>query len=105
MNTSKNNSDFGLDEEIIKTIRDTVGKYPEVIEVVIFGSRAMGNWKPGSDIDMALKGSVKADTVTDISAFLNQRAPRFPYKVDVVAYESITNQALKEHIDANGKTL
>ena len=47
---------YGLLERDLKYILEAVRKYPEIEKVIIFGSRAMGNYKPGSDIDIALKG-------------------------------------------------
>ena len=97
---------FGLDEETLNTIEDAVKPYPEIEEVVIYGSRALGNFKLASDIDLALKGKHLTSRATDaLRAFLNDAAPRFPYKVDVLNYHDISNSALKKHIDEFGKLL
>ncbi len=45
---------FGLTDRDIQTIHDILYKYPEVSLVHIFGSRAKGTSKPGSDIDLAI---------------------------------------------------
>ena len=47
---------YGLLDRNLKFILEAISKYPEIEEVIIFGSRAMGNYKKGSDIDLALKG-------------------------------------------------
>lgn len=49
-------ADFGLWESDLLAIRRVLEKYPEVRQALIFGSRAKGNYKPGSDVDIALKG-------------------------------------------------
>lgn len=93
---------FGLKSSDIDLIVKTLRRYPEVEEAMIFGSRAMGNYKPGSDVDIALKGNVTSHAVTNISAELNEQLP-LPYKFDVVAYSAITHKPLIEHIDQYGK--
>ena len=45
---------FGLTERDMQTIQDIFNKYPEVEVVHIFGSRAKGTFKIGSDVDLAL---------------------------------------------------
>ena len=95
---------FGLKSSDIDSILEILGKHPDITEVLVFGSRAMGNYKPGSDIDIALKGSLKSETATNISAELNERLP-LPYKFDVIDYSELTVGALKEHIDKFGKIL
>lgn len=93
---------FGLKPSEIDSIIATLRSHPEVEEAIIYGSRAMGNFKPGSDVDLALKGKANQDTAIAISIELNERLP-LPYKFDVLAYSSLTNQALKQHIDQYGK--
>lgn len=94
---------FGLSSSDIESITKTLRSHPEVEEAIIFGSRAMGNDKPGSDVDFALKGTVDESTATEIAIELNERLP-LPYKFDVFAYPTLTNKALIEHIDYYGKT-
>ncbi len=100
-----NKNDFGLNAEDMDTIIFAVKARPEIEQAVIFGSRAMGNWKPASDIDLALKGNVQDRSVASIRAYLNEAAPAFPYKVDVVDYNSLENSELKKHIDEYGKII
>ena len=94
---------FGLKPSDIEKIKQICANYVEVEEALIYGSRAMGNYKPGSDVDIALIGNVSLSTVFAISAELNERT-LMPYKFDVLAYSHLTNMALKEHIDTFGKT-
>ena len=46
----------GLLDRDIKYIRKALEKYDEIEKAVIFGSRAMGNYKKGSDVDIAIIG-------------------------------------------------
>jgi len=93
---------FGLKESDLQRIIDVLRKYPEVKEARIYGSRAIGNYKPGSDIDISLMGNVSWETTCQISAELNEHLP-LPYEFDITAYVSITYPPLKEHIDQYGK--
>jgi len=96
---------YGLLERDLKYIIEAVSKYPEIEEVIIFGSRAMGNYKKGSDVDLALKGEkVERKTVRRLSDDLNEEYP-LPYFFDVVNYNDISNEELKEHIDNKGKRI
>jgi len=95
---------FGLTEKHIHLIVQAIAKYPDVEEAVVFGSRAMGNYKPGSDVDIALKGTLKPDTCSDVFVELNEYLPLL-YKFDVIEYSKIRELPFKEHIDRYGKAL
>ena len=96
---------FGLTEKDIGLIRSAIEAHPEIEEVLVFGSRAMGNHKNGSDVDLAAKGdNVSLRTVSRLATRLNEELP-LPYRFDVLDYAAIDTPALKEHIDSTGKTL
>ncbi len=97
----KSDSIFGLPDQSLDMIKNTLAQYPEVKEAIIFGSRAMGNYKKGSDVDIALKGNISQDTLLKIYVKLDQELP-LPYKCDIVDYHAITNSELKTHIDQYG---
>lgn len=93
---------YGLPEEELDLIIEACAKLPEIEEALLFGSRAKGNYKRGSDVDLALKGeAVTGDTVLDLSVQLNQELP-LPYFFDVLRYDSISNSDLVAHIDRVG---
>lgn len=101
----KFNKAFGLRESDLKAIISIVSEQCEVEYAVIFGSRAKGNYKPGSDIDIALKGEkLTAEITARISYLLNEET-NMPYKFDVLNYHSISNHDLVEHIDRVGIVL
>jgi predicted nucleotidyltransferase len=94
---------FGISKKSYLLIVDVLKSYPEVEAAIIFGSRAKGNYKNGSDIDLALIGeSLNSKVILDIAGILNEGIS-IPYHVDVVNYHSISTQELKEHIDRVGK--
>jgi predicted nucleotidyltransferase len=49
---------YGLDDASIKRIQEVFARFPQVEEVLLYGSRAMGNFRPGSDIDLTIKSTV-----------------------------------------------
>ena len=96
---------FGLTEKDIELIRSAIGAHPEIEEVLVFGSRAMGNHKNGSDVDLAVRGTgVSLRTISRLGTQLNEELP-LPYQFDVIDYASIDTRALTEHIDSFGKVL
>ncbi len=93
---------FGLRPDDMETILDTLRQYPEVTEAVLFGSRAKGNHKRGSDVDIALKGEqLTHRNVAAISDFLNEETI-MPYHFDLLNYHTISSPDLLAHIDRVG---
>lgn len=91
---------YGLSVANGKRITDILSQFAEVREAILFGSRAKGNYKPGSDVDLAVKGPISKDVLSALLAAFEDSI--LPYFFDVVIYEHITNKALKEHIDRVG---
>ncbi|RGM53100.1 nucleotidyltransferase domain-containing protein [Bacteroides uniformis] len=77
-----------------------LARFDEVREAVLFGSRAKGNYKKGSDIDIAVKGPVEKDALAQLMMAFDESL--LPYLVDVVVYANLENEALREHIDRVG---
>ena len=95
---------FGLPESLIEEIIDILQNHPEVEEALIYGSRAKGNYKEGSDIDMVLKGEHLNETIRN-QIFWKIDELNSPYTLDLSLYNQITSQDLIEHIDRVGKAL
>lgn len=96
------NSKFGLLASDVEAILSVLSNHAKVERAYIFGSRAKGNYRTGSDVDLALKGSeIDFDTVSQISYLLNEET-NMPYKFDVLNYHSITEPELLVHIDRVG---
>ena len=94
----------GLSGKELDAITLVFKKFPNIQEAVLFGSRAMGTSKPGSDVDIALKGQVTLRDVAHVKAQLEEETP-LPYLFDVVDYRAIETPAFKEHIDKHGKSI
>ncbi|MBI3193690.1 MAG: nucleotidyltransferase domain-containing protein [Ignavibacteriae bacterium] len=76
--------------------------FPQIEEVIIYGSRAKGNYREGSDIDFTLKGNnLNLHVVNDISRRLSESS--IPYRVDISVYRSIDDADLIDHIQRVGK--
>lgn len=89
----------GLSDEQLKIIKDILVPFAEDIDCAgLFGSRATGKYRPNSDIDLVLYGTLDEKTVDRISTLFNEST--LPVKVDVQAYDLITYTPLKAHIDA-----
>lgn len=96
---------YGISERSFRLLLRTFETYPEIDQVLLFGSRAKGNYKNGSDIDLAIKGEkVGPDLIFRLKSTFNERLP-IPYFVDVVGYENLDHKALKEHIERVGKVI
>jgi len=92
----------GLSEGDIKTITAVLKKFSTVETAFLYGSRAMGTFRKGSDIDIALKGEhLSADTCSRIHFELEEET-LLPYFFDITHYASLENQNLKDHIDRVG---
>jgi len=88
---------FGLTENTIKSIHSVFEKHEVVKVVLIFGSRAKGNYENGSDIDLAVENEISAEELTKILNELEDLD--LLYGIDVVPYQEIKNTPLGQHID------
>ena len=100
MNKKEKNA-FGFTDRDIKTLQDIFKKYPDVKNVFIFGSRAKGTYKQGSDIDLAIMNEGVKDMVIG-KMKSDFEDSNLPYIVDLVNYHTIKHSELKNHIDKVG---
>lgn len=92
---------FGLPDQTLATIRGILAEYPEVEVATIYGSRAMGTHRPGSDIDLTLIGVRLTERhLSEIAGRLDESD--IPYLVDLSLRQSIQNPNLLAHIDRVG---
>lgn len=92
---------YGLEEHTILQIQQTLAKFPIIDKAVLFGSRAKGTNKNGSDIDLCLFGDLLNQTVLyQIETSLDDL--NLPYTFDLCTYQTIGNKDLKDHIDRIG---
>lgn len=95
---------FGLSTITIHKIQSLFRHYPQIEEVIIYGSRAKGSFRAGSDIDIVVKGTKITDEIRS-KVWLELDALNTPYQFDLGVYHLIQNNALLDHIQRVGKTL
>jgi predicted nucleotidyltransferase len=93
---------YGLKDTDIQKIQRVFEAFPEVEKVILYGSRAKGNYKPGSDIDFTLIGNKLDLTITNsIEHKIDDLL--LPYLFDISIFEQISNQDLIKHINRVGE--
>ena len=99
------NGNFGLSEDDIRYIIRILDSHREIEKAVVFGSRAMGNCKKGSDVDIAITGHhIDFNLIARVHAQLEDESP-MPYFFDIVDFKGLENQQLKQHIQKFGKEI
>jgi predicted nucleotidyltransferase len=96
-------SEFGLDDGAARLMKSVFEKHPNILEVKVFGSRAMGTFRRESDVDLAIYGEVDSVLASLVASDLDDLP--LPYQFDVQAYPSIRYAPLREHIDRVGRSL
>lgn len=87
----------GLDADAVEKMRGVFMQFPELQKAVLYGSRAMGTFKPGSDIDLTLLGAaLTPDLLASISIALDDLL--LPVTMDLSLFDSLDNTELREHI-------
>lgn len=88
---------YGLKPDTIARINSVLAAHPEIEAAVLYGSRAKGNYRAGSDIDLCLKG--EALTLTQLMKIENELDDLLlPYKIDLSLHHALDNPELLDHI-------
>lgn len=93
---------YGLSESNINKIINVFSSYEEVEEAILYGSRAKGNYKPASDIDLCIIGQLDYSQLLKLENELDDLL--LPYKMDISLKHKIDNRDLIDHINRVGKT-
>ncbi len=94
---------FGLSNRTLDTILRVFSNNPLIEEAVIYGARATGTYRAGSDIDISLKGAnLSFDSLLTIDYQLLESS--IPHRIDLVIHEHITNAKFRSEIDLHGVT-
>ncbi len=93
---------FGLEAVTIAKICAVFARYPQVEKAVIFGSRAKGNYKPGSDIDLSLYGDagLTREVLYQIMAEIDDLL--LPYTIDLSIFHALSDPDFIGHIQRVG---
>ena len=94
----------GLPEVAIEKILGILTGYPAIERVILYGSRAKGNYRPASDIDLCLQAPMlQLSQQLEIENKLDDLL--LPWKIDLTLRHNIENPALLEHIERVGVSL
>lgn len=94
----------GLSDRQLAVLKQILALYAEEIASVdLFGSRATGDYRPNSDVDLVLRGSIKEKQIDRLWTLFHES--NLPVSVDVKSYELTTYPPLKAHMDKVCKTL
>lgn len=95
---------FGLKESVIQQICAVFAKYPQVAKAILYGSRAKGNYKTGSDIDLTLLGGEEL-TLRVLYKIMDELDDLLlPYMFDLSIFHDISDPDVVEHIQRVGVT-
>ena len=93
-------AEIDLQPELHLFLVEWAQQYPEIEQIVLFGSRALGNAKKGSDVDLAVVGTQVTQSLVDKLHVALEEDTLFPYFFDVVHLNTVQNPALREQIQA-----
>lgn len=93
---------YGLKETTIQKICVVLAHYPQVEQAVLYGSRAKGNYKNGSDIDLTLRGG--ADLTSRVLYRIMDEVDDLllPYTIDLSIFDHIGDPDVIAHIQRVG---
>lgn len=94
----------GLSDRQLTVLREILAFYAdEIVSVELFGSRATGDYRPNSDVDLVLRGSIKEKQIDRLWTMFHES--NLPFSVDVKSYELTTYPPLRAHLDKVCKPL
>ena len=94
--------DYGLSPVAVQRIQEVLARFPNIDKAVVYGSRAMGTYKTGSDIDLTLYGdTLTMQNLAAISSELDDLL--LPYTIDLSLFSMLNNTDLREHVERVGK--
>ena len=96
---------YGLSEKQLQETLSIIASFTEIEEAVLFGSRAIDTYKEAADVDIALKGERLTASLVAKLKFHFEEDTYLPFTFDFVVYPTITNEALKKHIDTKGVSI
>jgi predicted nucleotidyltransferase len=96
----KNLINIGLSKKKKKKMQKIFLKYLEIENAILFGSRAKGNFRNNSDIDIALNGDISLTIRNKI--FNDLEELNLPFEIDLIIFNKIDNPELIRHIERVG---
>ncbi|MGV8145865.1 MAG: HI0074 family nucleotidyltransferase substrate-binding subunit [Alkaliphilus sp.] len=95
---------YGIGKRAFYEIVNTFKDYSVIVaEVILFGSRARGDFKQSSDVDLAVKFRKDSDKLYEIIESMENK--KNIYTMDIIDYDKISSKKLKAYIQEEGKTI
>lgn len=94
------NMKYGLSDSVVQKIQSVFSSFAGIEKAVLYGSRAMGTYREGSDIDITLKADLSFDQLLSIEKKLDDLM--LPYTFDLSIYSKLSNKDFIKHIDRVG---
>ena len=92
---------FGLSETTVEKICKVFAEFPAIEKAVLYGSRAKGNFREGSDIDLTLYGvELSKNLRSNVACALDDLM--LPYTIDLSVFDKLNHAELEEHIERVG---
>ena len=97
-------NEYGLSEAIMEDLCRVFRRFPEIERVLVYGSRGRGDFKPHSDIDLAIIApTMTRQRFTKLWSALEDLP--IVFRLDVVHWDSVGNPRLKEQILREGRVI
>lgn len=93
---------FGLNESTITALQSVLRRYPQIQKAILYGSRAKGTYKAGSDIDLTLVGNAHLNDTLLAQIECEIDDLLLPYTIDLSILDSISDFEVRAHIDRAG---
>ena len=95
---------FGLSARTLEKLSSVFSRHRAIESVLIYGSRAKGNYRAGSDIDLTIKGDeIPFAEFVQIEDEIDDLM--LPYTVDLSQCREIENHDLTDHIGRVGAAI
>ena len=96
-------NEFGFRQKDMDFMMHLFREHSEIEKVILYGSRARGDFEHGSDVDLALEGNeITFETVSIVHSKLEEESPTYLW-FDVLHFNTLKNQKLKDQIEKYGK--
>lgn len=102
MNSMMPAENYGLSQQALQLIRQCLAQHAQIEQALLYGSRAMGTYRPGSDIDLVIVGP-KFSHQQLLKLLTSLDDTLLPYSFDIIRIQDIENKDLLAHIARVGK--
>ena len=96
---------YGLRDKDMKYMEELFLGEPTIDKVILYGSRARGDFERGSDVDLAIFGEyITPSVISNLHFKLENESPTLLF-FDMFHFEKVTNRSLKENILKEGREI